>query len=390
MSKNRLSKKKNASLKKRIVVVVVCMGALFALITFIKMLEINALKQKLLANKNPVMTVSSWQVATSPLQAQKTAVASLRAIFGVNVTTQLAGMIEEIYFKPGSSVTKGDILVQLNADPEIATLHSLQAKAKLAQITYTRDKKQLAVGAVSQETVDTDRENLQSELAEVASQQATVDKKTIRAPFSGRVGICVVNPGQYINPGDTVTQLETIDPIYADFYVPQQFLKQFQVGQQVSLKTDAYPERIFKGAVTTINPAVDTNTRNVEIEATLPNRDMLLQAGMFGTVTADVGTIQPALMIPQTAVSYNPYGAIVYMLKKTTQSKEGKPIFMAEQKFVRTGTVRGDQVAIVDGIKAGDIIVSSGQMKLKNGSLVFVNNKVQFSNNPDPHVSATG
>jgi len=328
-------------------------------------------------------------VPASPWQPKLQSTGSLRAINGVNVTTELAGMVQKIYFIPGAMVKAGTLLVQLNADAEIGQLHSLQAQAALANITYQRDKAQFAVRAVSKQTVDADFQNLRSLQGQVAQQAATVAKKAIRAPFTGRLGINNVNLGQYLNPGDKIVTLQALDPIYVDFYVPQQKLIQLAVGQSVEVMSDVYPKRVFKGKITTVNPALETTTRNVEVEATLANPRYELNPGMFALVNVIVGKPKNYLTVPQTAISYNSYGNIVYVLKKqdkdkTDKDKNGKPIFMAEQVFVTTGETRGDQITVLKGLKQGDTVVTSGQLKLKNKSLVTVNNAVVPENSPNP------
>jgi membrane fusion protein (multidrug efflux system) len=334
------------------------------------------------ANRSPTIPVSAIKVEYSSWQSSIKEAGSLRAINGVNVTTELAGMVQVVYFTPGAMVEKGSILVQLNADAEIGQLESLQAQAINARIIYERDQKQFAIHAVSKQTVDTDLQNLKSLLGQVAQQKAIVEKKTIRAPFSGRLGINYINLGQYINPGDTVTSLQALDPIYADFYVPQQELYKIKLGQTVFLTSDAFPGKRFSGKITTINPAIETDTRNIQIEATIPNKKYELTPGAFVNVEAIVGAPIKYLTLPQTAISYNPYGNLVYVVKQTGKDKDGKPILVAKQRFVDTGETRGDQIQILDKLKEGEMVVTSGQLKLKNGSHVVIDNAVVPTNNP--------
>ncbi len=231
----------------------------------------------------PAVVVTAIKAAPQEWQPQLNAVGSLRAVRGVDVTTEIAGLVREIHFKSGDEVKAGALLVQLNADSDLAQLASLKAAADLAQVTLTRDQAQLAAQAISQAQVDSDQADLKSKRAQAASQQATIDKKTIRAPFSGRLGITLVNPGQYLNPGDKVVTLQTIDPIYIDFNLPQQQISGVSVGQTVTVSSDAYRGQGFSGKVTAIDAKVDTATRNVQIEATLPNPKKQLLPGMFAT-----------------------------------------------------------------------------------------------------------
>ncbi len=378
--------------RKMMIRMLLIVGILFALI-FIYKGFVSFMTKRFFASQAPVETVSTLTAQYTTWQQTLKATGSLRAIKGVNVTTELAGMVKNIYFTPGTTVEQGTVLVQLNADSDVAQLLALQATAELARITYERDKAQFAFKAVSKQTVDADLQNLKNALAQVAQQAANVEKKTIRTPFTGRLGISAVNPGQYLNPGDKVVNLQTLDPIYVDFYLPQQALAQLQMGQEVMLKSDTFPNKIFKGKITTISPAVDTSTRNVEVEATLPNAKYELTPGMFASVEVDTGAPKKYITVPQTAISYNPYGDLVYIVRKGGKDKNGKEnkdLLIAKQAFVVTGPTRGDQVAVLKGIKEHDVVVTSGQLKLKNGSVVAINNKVQPSDNPAPDVQNEG
>lgn len=339
------------------------------------------------SKKNPIITISTMKVTSATWQSELKAVGSLRAIVGVNVTAQLGGQITQIYFKPGTLVQQGTLLVQQNADPDIAQLHALQANEALARITYHRDKAQYdQAKAVSKQQVDTDEQNLKSLQAQVAQQAATVDKLTIRAPFTGYLGVNNVNLGQYLNPGDMIVTLQSLDPIYVDFYLPQQALSQLKLGQSVSITADAFPKDTFTGKITTINPIIDVSTRNVEVEATIANPHYKLIPGMFVNTSLQTNNPTKLLTVPQTAITFNPYGDIVYLVTDHGKDKKGNPNLTVEQVFVTTGETRGDQIAILTGVKAGDTIVTSGQLKLKNGSRVAINNAVQPSDSEHPAV----
>lgn len=364
----------------------ICVGILFGCI-FIYKVFITLLIKHSIANASHVTPVSVMQIDYSTWQPQLTASGSLRAIKGVNVTTELAGMVTKIYFRPGSMVKEGNILVQLNADAEIGQLQSLTAQSALAKITYDRDAKQYAVRAISKQTLDADLQNWKSLQGQVEQQIATVNKKTIRAPFSGHLGVSNVNPGQYLNTGDTIVSLQALNPIWADFYVPQQSLNQLKVGKMVNVTTDSFPGKIYKGNITTINPAIDTTTRNVEVEATVFNLTNELAPGMFATMRIDTGKPERTLTLPQTAITYNPYGNIVYLVKPDGKDKKEKPLFKVIQAFVQTGETRGDQIQILKGLKKGDTVVTSGMLKLKNNSQVTINNAIQLPNNPAPKLN---
>jgi membrane fusion protein, multidrug efflux system len=331
----------------------------------------------------PAVVVTAMKVGPQDWQPQLNSVGSLRALRGVDVTTEIAGLVREIRFKSGDEVKAGAVLIQLNADSDVAQLASLKAAADLAQVTLTRDKVQLAAEAISQAQVDGDEADLKSKRAQAASQQATVDKKTIRAPFSGRLGITLVNPGQYLNPGDKVVTLQTIDPIYIDFNLPQQQISAVSVGQRVTVLSDAYVGQAFSGKVTAIDSKVDTATRNVQIEATVANPKKLLLPGMFGRAAVDSGEKKAYLTLPQTAITYNPYGATVFITADKKDAK-GNPQLQAQQVFITPGPTRGDQVAILKGISEGATVVTSGQLKLKNGTPLRIDNSVQPLNEQNP------
>jgi membrane fusion protein (multidrug efflux system) len=336
----------------------------------------------------PPATVSAMKAEYQVWQPQLNAVGTLRAVRGVDVTTEVAGLVRSINFKSGDEVKTGQVLAQLNADSDIAQLHSLEAAAELASTVYERDKAQLAAEVISKAQVDTDAGDLKSKRAQVAQQQAVVEKKTLRAPFAGKLGISIVNPGQYLNPADKLVTLQTLDPIYVDFYLPQQQLPQVAIGQALTLTTDTYPGVVFTGKINAINSKIDANTRNVQVEATIPNAKRQLLPGMFASVRVNSGEENRYLTLPQTAITFNPYGNTVFVVKasdkKEDKDDKGNPRLSAQQVFVTTGPTRGDQVAILKGIEPGAQVVTSGQVKLKNGTPLIIDNKVQPSNSPDP------
>lgn len=373
-----------AEIKSRMKLMLIAFAILFSSIFLSKFISgwLNARRMAAMAQ---TVNVSAMKAGYSSWQSIITASGSLRAIQGVSVTSELAGMVNTILFVPGAIVQQGDLLVQLNINADVAQLHSLQANAELAKITYDRDFAQFKAKGVSKAVVDSDAANLKSLNAQVEQQIATIAKKTIRAPFAGRLGISAVNLGQYVNPGDKVVTLQQLDPIYVDFYVPQQQLAQLAVGMPVTVKSDAFPGKTFFGKVTTIDPLIDVNTRNVEVEATISNPDFSLAPGMFATTQVTIGEPKKYLTLPQTAITFNPYGDIVYVIEKS-KDENGKSILIANQSFVTTGETRGDQIAILKGLKAGDVVVTSGQLKLKNHMQVVINNSVVPANNPAPKV----
>ncbi|MGZ5790311.1 MAG: efflux RND transporter periplasmic adaptor subunit [Burkholderiaceae bacterium] len=339
--------------------------------------------------KPGAQTVTAIKVEELEWQPQLAAVGTLTAVRGVDLASEIAGLVRDVNFKSGQDVKKGDVLVQLNADSDIAQLHSLEAAAELSATVLARDRLQLEAQAISQAQVDNDVADLKSRKALVAQQAALVAKKTILAPFSGRLGITTVNPGQYVNPGDKIVTLQTIDPIYVDFFVPQKQLASLSVGQSLGLRNDAFSGVAFPGKITAINSKIDPATRNVQVEATVSNNKRLLIPGMFANVDLDMGDKKRYLTLPQTAITYNPYGSTVFVLKPdqgkdAKKDDKGNAQLVAQQVFVTTGPTRGDQVAIVKGLAAGDLVVTSGQLKLKNGMPTVVDNTVQPANSPNP------
>jgi len=332
----------------------------------------------------PTQTVSTIEAGYQQWQPGLEAVGSLRAMRGADLSPEVSGLVSVIHFRQGEDVKAGTLLLELDASSDIARLQSLKAAADLTRTTYQRDKAQFQVKAVSRQTLDTDAANLKQALANVAEQQALVDKKFIRAPFSGRLGVRAVDLGQYLNAGSVIVTLQALDPIYADFYLPQKSLGMLKVGQEVTVKTDAWPGETFTGKLSVIDPKVDPNTRNITVRALLENPDKKLLPGMYATVDIVAGQARPLITLPQTAVTYNPYGNIVYLVESQGTAAHGKPKLVARQVFVTTGDTRGDQVAILRGVKEGDTVVTAGQIKLRNGSAVLINNSILPSNEPNP------
>ena len=370
---------------KRMIIMLICVGVLLGGLIGFNLFKAHMIKKFMASNAVPSATVTSAVASYQQWQPQLSAVGSLRAVRGVDVTTEVAGLVREIPFNSGQEVKAGQVLVRLNDDSDRAQLASLQASAELAQTVYKRDKAQFDIQAIAKAQLDADAADLKSKRAQVDQQAALVDKKTIRAPFAGRVGITTVNPGQYINPGDAIVTLQAIDPIYADFYLPQQQLGQLQVGQSIVVDTNAYSSRTFDGKIRSINPRVDNTTRNVQIEATVDNRERKLLPGMYANVKIDAGNVERYLTLPQTAITYNPYGATVFVVKPGEhKDAQGKVMPIAQQVFVTPGPTRGDQVAILKGIVEGTQVVTSGQLKLKNGTPLVIDNRVQPADSPNP------
>jgi len=348
--------------------------------------------QQLIANspKPSPQTVTTAVVSALEWQPQLNSVGTLTAVHGVDISSEVAGQVRKVNFKSGQDVKAGQVLVELNADSEKAQLASLQAAAELAAIILKRDQAQLNVQGVSQAQVDGDAADLKSKNALVAQQQALVAKKILKAPFAGRLGITTTNPGQFLNPGDKIVTLQAIDPIYVDFFLPQRQVGALSLGQAVNAQTDSYENKSFHGKITAINPKVDTTTRNLQLEATISNPKHQLLPGMFANATVDVGVKMRYLTLPQTAITYHPYGSTVFVVKPATAKGDANAPppkaddLEVQQAFVTTGETRGDQVAITSGLVEGQTVVTSGQIKLKNGTHIVVDNSIQPANNPNP------
>lgn len=333
---------------------------------------------------NHLVDISATKAEKSAWQPTIHAIGSTRTYMGVDITSELSGMVAYIDFTAGQDIKKGQVLAQLDISQDLAKLQSLEADAKIAKITYERDLKQYKIGGVSKETVDQDRAQKQSTAANVDEQKATIQMKTIKAPFDGKLGISQIYLGQYLQPGDAVVNIQTLSPIYVDFYLPQQDLPKIKIGQEITVTVDTFADKKFTGNITTINPMVDSDVRNVEVEATLTNKSKKLLPGMFVNITMDSGNASDYITLPQTAISFNPYGDIAYTLTKTKDKKDDQLIYTANQIFVTAGDTRGNQIAVLSGINAGDLVVTSGQLKLINGSRVLINNSLAPSDNPNP------
>ena len=361
---------------KRMVIMLVAVAIVFGGIFGFQIFKGMMIRKFISAAGNPPQTVSVTKANNSEWSAKIEAIGSLRAVKGADLSLEVSGVVESISFNSGDDVQEGAPLLKLRTADDVARLHSLQAMAELSDITFERDKKQFQMQAVSQATLDTDAANLKNAQAQVSQQEAIIDKKLLRAPFSGHLGIRAVDLGQYLAPGTVIVTLQELDPIFADFFVPQQAVDQIRLGQTVSVKVDAFKDQTFTGEISAINPKVDTGSRNVQVRATLKNPDHKLLPGMYATVDIAVGAAQNYVTLPQTSITYNPYGDTVYVVETKGNDAEGKPQLVARQTFVTVGPTRGDQVAILKGVEEGDSVVTTGQIKLHNGSVVLIDNSV--------------
>ena len=360
---------------KRMVIMLVAVAIVFGGIFGFQLFKAAMIKKFITALGNPPQTVSVTRAAQGAWQTRLEAIGSLRAVKGADLSLELSGVVESISFNSGDDVAEGAQLLKLRTADDVARLESLQAIALLNEITNERDQKQFKMQAVSQATLDTDAANLKNARAQVVQQQAMIDKKILRAPFAGHLGIRAVDLGQYLGPGTVIVTLQALDPIYVDFFVPQQAIDQLRLEETVTVHVDAFKGETFTGKISAINPKVDTGSRNVQVRATMQNADHKLLPGMYATVEIATGSPQNYVTLPQTAITYNPYGDTVYVVDKGTGA-DGKPQLTARQTFITIGPTRGDQVAVLKGVEDGDTVVTAGQIKLHNGSVVLIDNSV--------------
>jgi membrane fusion protein (multidrug efflux system) len=366
-----------------LIIVSIILGGIFGFINF----KGRMIKEYMASQGEPIHTVSTITANAMDWLPKMEAVGSLQASQGTNVSAEVPGIVEEIYFKQGDNVKLGMPLLQLRAKDEIAKLEALKATAEINRITYNRNLAQFEVNAISKQTLDIDKANLEVATANVDQQQALLNKKLIRAPFTGKLGIRLVDVGQYLEAGTAISTLQALDTIFVDFFLPQQALSSLKTGQQVTLNSDTYPSDSFTGDITVINPIVDTNTRNVQIRATLNNPKHKLLPGMYVTVSITTGSAQRYITLPRTTITFNSFGSTVYRLENNGQDEKGKAKLIAKQSLVTTGDTRGDQITILTGVKEGETIVTTGQIKLRNGSPVTVDNSIQPSNDANPQPS---
>jgi membrane fusion protein, multidrug efflux system len=342
-------------------------------------------KKFMAAAASAPQTVSTIAAATSEWQLFVQSTGTLRAVRGADLSALASGIVDQIEFDSGNDVPAGKVLLRLRPYDDYAKLQQLQAAAELAEQTHRRNQEQFAAQAISQADIDSDVSALKSARAQVAAQQALISEKIVRAPFAGRLGVRQVDIGQFLTAGTPVVTLQALDLMLVDFYVPQQALAQMKIGQAVSVTLDAYPKEIFGGAIEAINSRVDTASRNVQVRAHLRNPERRLLPGMFASVRIDYGDKSNLITLPQTVVTHNPFGDTVFIVEQSGTDAQGKPRSVVHQRFVKLGATRGDQVAVQSGIKAGEIVVSAGQLKLRNGTEVTINNSVLPTNNPNPN-----
>jgi len=324
----------------------------------------------------PAVTVSAIYVQSKTWQSYLNAVGTLNAINGVDISSEAPGLIENIRFNSGQFANKNDVLIVMRSDVEQANLKSSKAKLALATINYDREKTLFTKKVSSQASLDTRYAELLQAQSAVESVQAQIQQKTIAAPFSGRLGIRLVNLGQYVSAGTPMVTLQSLNPLYVLFSLPEQYLASLYLGQDIEVTVNWGKGKIVNGKITAVNSKVDQATRNILIQATIPNPAYELYPGMYGLVKVWLKTSNATIVVPQTAISYSLSGDYVFLIKNEGSAK--KPALHVYRQYVKVGERRGDEAAILEGLKDQDHIVTSGQLKLQNGTLVVIDNSVEI------------
>ena len=373
-------------MKKTIVSSILGLLLLIGVLGGIKGLQINRMIAQGELVAPPPETVTTAKVQADAWPSVLTAVGSLEAVQGVTVTAELTGKVVKIAFKPGSTVKAGDLLVQQDISSETAKLRAAEASMELARLNLERAKELLPAKVITRSDYDKAEAEYKQARAELDGIRATIAKKTIRAPFSGRLGLRQINLGQTLNEGDPIVTLQSLDPIYVNFQLPQQDIGKLQRDLTVKLTSDALPPEGVSGTVTAVNPLVDRSTRNIRVQATVTNTNELMRPGMFVNVTVLLPETQSVLTIPTTAVLYAPYSDSVFILEDQSED-QGKPAgSVVRQQFIRLGDKRGDFITVRSGLKEGQTVVSTGVFKLRNGQAVVVDNTLapEFKLAPKP------
>ncbi len=374
-------------MKKTIFFTILGLVMLIGLLVGVKGLQIKRMIAQGEAYAPPPSPVTTTMAQSVSWSSELTAVGSLEAFQGVMVTAELSGKVVNIVFRPGSTVKAGDLLVQQDTVSEIAQLRSAEASMELARLNLDRAKALLPSNVITQSNYDNAEAQYKQAAAQVDAIQATIDKKTIRAPFAGRLGIRQVNLGQTLNEGEPIVSLQSMDPIFVNFHLPQQELSKIRQGLTVKLTTDALPGKVVNGTITAINPQVDSTTRNIRIQATVANPDEQLRPGMFVNVSVALPGKRVVLIVPSTAVLYAPYSDSVFVVEeKKGEIGSGDGGKIVRQQFVRLGQKRGDYVAVISGLEEGQTVVSTGSFKLRNGQPVVTDNTLspEFKLSPKP------
>jgi membrane fusion protein (multidrug efflux system) len=327
----------------------------------------------------PPVTVSGTQATAQTWQSYLNSVGTITAINGVDISAETSGIVKEIHFESGQLVNQGDLLVLLDTSVEEAQLRENQARLKLAQLNYDRDKVLIKRSVIAQASYDTDYAQLAQAQASVDAMQARIKLKSITAPFSGKIGIRQIDIGEYLSAGTPMVTLQSLDPLYVRFNLPEQYLPNLFLDQAVDISVNlSGGGQSIRGKVTAINAKIDQATRNILVQATIPNKDLKLLPGMFALVKVWLPKQQNVIILPETAISYSLHGDSVFVIKPEGKDDDDKPILNAYREYVTVGERRGNQVSVLKGVKSGIMVVTSGQLKLQNGTHVVIDNSVEL------------
>jgi membrane fusion protein, multidrug efflux system len=368
---------------KRMILMVVVMIAIIAGLGFVKFKQFQAMAEQFAAMQPPPDAVTTIVAAEAQWPSTLNAIGTVAAVQGVTVSADLPGVVDRIAFDSGKSVQRGDVLVQLDTRQEQAQLAGAESQLQLARLNHDRMKGLVQQDAVSRAEYDTAAAALQQAEARLSEIRATIERKTIRAPFSGVLGIRQVNLGQYLTGGAAVVPLQSLDPIYVNFTVPQQDVAQMRIGRTIHVTSNEPGSGEFAGRISAIDSVIDQATRNVQVQATLPNPGAKLRPGMFVQTQVILGAPQRVIALPASAINYAPYGDSVFIVGDM-KNEQGHPYRGVRQQVVKLGPARGDQIAVLSGIKPGEEVVTSGVFKLRNGAPIQVNNSVQPGNSAAP------
>jgi len=372
---------------KRLILTVLGLAIVFGAIFGWRLFMNAQIRKHLATQQQPPVAVAAVEAERLSWQPAITSVASLRAVHGVDVTAAVPGLITLIDFDSGQPVTLGKMLVSLDSRAEIAERERLEAAMELARVQLERQKELVEKKLAPQSALDQADAEFKQIRAQIRSQQVLIDKMEIKAPFDGILGIRQVDVGQYLSPGFPIVTLQSLDPIFTDFTLPQQLFNGIRNGMPVFFTIDTYPNRVFDGTINAISPKIDPDTRNFNVQATLGNEDLLLRPGMYGQVEIRVGEPEKRVTLPQTAISYNPYGNVVFILVPEAGETRESDTYTARRRFIVTGETRGDQVAVTKGIEPGERVVVAGAHKLKEGDRAVINNSIVPSSNPSPELA---
>ena len=377
MSKRILSKRMVIML----IILAIVFGAIFGFKAFVSM-KMNEFFDNM---PQPAAAVSTYEARSDSWARILEAVGTVNAVNGVDVTSQVAGEVEKIQFESGDTVSKGDTLVVLESAADRAQLNALEATSRLSRQEFDRYQRLYKQGSISKSELDNRRAQRDQAAAQAAAQREQINYKTVRAPFDGILGIRRVDLGQFLQPGTPVVSLTQLEPIYVDFSLPEQELSKVEKGLKARVRLDAYPEQPFEGEITAIEPGVNEATRNVALQATFDNADGKLRPGMFADVTIQLPQSQDVVVVPRTAISFAPYGNAVFVVQDGEKKNEdGEIQKVVKKRFVKLGRRRGDLVAVVEGLKAGEVVATSGLLILRNDATVTIENDVKPSAEATP------